>query len=261
MEAKKKDEITVGSVVRFVKAKNPALERYVGETGIVVSVIGDVEFDFCREPQLCHRKRLKIHMACKPFCKSESFWCDEDQVQLVTTEKQKVPKPEATAHKFTVGDYVVFIDGSNVPGALTWLSGMKKYVGKRDRIQYMGSEGRTCKLEHIPFWLNLEWIKPAESSKPPKRTIVIEITDDGANAKYVFGKEVEKTASIKRHPNDNPDDEMAAMFVMQKLFGYDLRNIEKAANEKIRLNEEAIKWICGAKEALDEVEKRIRKLI
>ena len=149
-----------------------------------MSVVKAVEFDFFSET--IGQKRFKVQID------REYHWFGEDQVQLVTSEKQKASEP------------------------------------------------------------------PRPSSK---RTIVIEITDNGADAKYVFGKEVEKTASIKRHPNDNPDDEMAAMFVMQKLFGYDLRNIEKAANEKIRLNEEAIRWICGAKEALDEAEKRIRKLI
>lgn len=253
MEVKKKAEITVGSVVRVIKAMREGEKQYIGKLGMVMSVIGEVTLDSFFE--LTAKRRLKVQI------ESDFIWLDEDQVQLFAREKQKVSEPEGTAHKFTVGDYVVFIDGSNVPGALTWLSGMKKYVGKRDRIQYMGSEGRTCKLEYIPFWLNLEWIKPAELKLSPKRTIVIEITDDGADAKYVFGKEVEKTASIKRHPNDKPDDEMAAMFVMQKLFGYNLRNIEKAADEKIRLNEEAIRWICGAKEALDEAEKRTRKLL
>lgn len=188
MEAKKKAEITVGSVVRFVKAKNPAMERYIGETGIVVSVIRDVEFDIFREPELCHRNRLKIQMARKP----ESFWCDEDQVQLVTREKQKASEP----------------------------------------------------------------------SKPsPKRTIVIEITDDGANAKYVCGKEVRKTASIKRHPDDKPDDEVAASLVIAKLFGKNLRDLENAADKIIRNRKETLGWIHGAKEALDEAEKRANKLI
>lgn len=127
--------------------------------------------------------------------------------------------------KFTVGDYVVFIDGSNVPGAMMWLSGMKKYVGKRDRIQYMGSEGRTCKLEHIPFLLNLEWIKPAESAKPPKRTIVIEITDDGATAKYIVGKKVEKKSAVKRYSYDKPSDKAAAYYAVCKLFGGDLSEV------------------------------------
>lgn len=223
---------------------------------MVVSVVKGVVLDCGADSLAQERIRVQIDR--------DFFWCDENQVQLVTTEKQKVPEPEATAHKFKVGDYVVFIDGSNVPGALTWLSGMKKYVGKRDRILHMGSEGRTCKLEHIPFWLNLEWIKPAEFSKPkpfPKRTIVIEITDNGADAKYVCGKEVKKTASIKRHPVDKPDDEKAAVLVTEKLFGRNLRALENAAVKDFRLHSDTLGWIHDAKEAIDEAEKRIRELI
>lgn len=120
------------------------------------------------------------------------FWCDEDQVQLVTSEKQKVSEP----------------------------------------------------------------------SKPsPKRTIVIEITDNGADAKYVCGKEVKKTTSIKRHPDDKPDDETAAVLVTEKLFGRNLRDLEEAVDKDSRLHSETLGWIHGAKEALDEAEKRINKLI
>lgn len=251
MEQKKKAKITVGNVVRVVKAMREGEKQYIGRLGMVVSVIGDVTLDSFFE--LTAQRRLKVQID------SDFIWLDEDQVQLVTTEKQKVSGPEAAAHKFKVGDYVVFIDGSNVPGALTWLNSMEKYVGKRDRILHMGSKGRTCKLEHIPFWLNLEWIKPAELKLSPKRTIVIEITDDGANAKYVSGKEVIKTASIKRHPDDKPDDEVAAALTVAKLFGKNLRDLENAADELIRNRKETLGWINGAREALDEVEKRVNK--
>lgn len=53
----------------------------------------------------------------------------------------------------------------------------------------------------------------------PKRRIVIEITDDGAEAKYIVGKNIEKTASVKRHKDDKPDDRLAAHYVVGKLFG------------------------------------------
>lgn len=264
MEAKKKDEITVGSVVRYVKAKSPVMERYIGETGIVVAVVRDVGFDIFRGPELCPRNRLKIQVSYK----SESFWCDEDQVQLITNEKQKVPEPEVTAHKFKAGDMVRVTNNhpahmSRSSDDILWISAMNRYCGHLYRIKEVHEIGYTLDgLWEILF--SEEWLEPESPDKPkpsPKRTIVIEITDNGADAKYVCGKEVWKTASIKRHPDDKPDDEMAALFVTQKLFGYNLRNIEKAADEKIHLNEEAIKWICGAKEALDEVEKRIRKLI
>lgn len=164
----------------------------------------------------------------------------------------------------------------------------EKYVGKvgavtgKTRVVYNAHTSAVWLSVTIPtggFWSAAEnvevkedWVelvsarvfpkKNPDASKPtPKRTIVIEITDDGANAKYVSGKEVIKTASIKRHPDDKPDDEMAAFLVTEKLFGRNLRGLESAIDEDFRLQGETLGWIRGAKEALDEAEKRIRKLI
>lgn len=142
MEVKKKTEITVGSVVRVVKVKQPFEKRFLGRIGVVVSVVKGVVLDCGADSFVQERIRVEIDR--------DFFWCDEAQVQLVITEKQKVPEPP----------------------------------------------------------------KPS-----PKRTIVIEITDDGANAKYVIGKKVEKTASVKRHKDDKPDDQLAAHYVVGKLFG------------------------------------------
>lgn len=66
--------------------------------------------------------------------------------------------------------------------------------------------------------------KPHKPEKPkaagkPKRTVVIEITDDGADAKYLNGKKVEKTASIRRYYKDRPDDLLAAVYAVERLFG------------------------------------------
>lgn len=185
METKKKTEITVGSVVRVVQVKQPFEKRFFGRTGVVVSAIKAVEWgDFFTE--LIEQKRFKVQID------REYHWFSENQVQLVTSEKQKVSEPPKSS---------------------------------------------------------------------PKRTIVIEITDNGADAKYVCGKEVWKTASIKRHPDDKPDDETAAVLVTEKLFGRNLRDLESAADEDFRLHSETLGWIYGAKEALDEAEKRIKKLI
>lgn len=60
--------------------------------------------------------------------------------------------------------------------------------------------------------------KPKAANKP-KRTVVIEITDDGADAKYLNGKKVEKTASIRRYYKDRPDDLLAAVYAVERLFG------------------------------------------
>lgn len=66
--------------------------------------------------------------------------------------------------------------------------------------------------------------KPHNPEKPkaagkPKRTVVIEITDDGADAKYLNGKKVKKTASVRRYYKDRPDDLLAALYAVQKMFG------------------------------------------
>ena len=181
-------------------------------------------------------------------------WYDESELKLANNEKKGEKK--RGQKRFKSGDMIVMNE----------LADTKYHYC----ITKMGWVGRYCNKNEVGFII-VEDVKSlmrytvAEDAVGPyvrpKRRIVIEITDDGAKAKYIFGKEIDKTASIKRHPNDKPDDEMAAMFVMQKLFGYNLRNIEKAADEKIRLNEEAIRWICDAKEALDEAEKRTRKLL
>lgn len=181
MEQKKKVDITVGSVVRVIKTNE---RRFLGRCGVVVSVIKEVGFVFFSESIGLNHIKVQID--------GDYLWCYENQLQLITSEKQKVP----------------------------------------------------------------------ESPKPsPKRTIVIEITDNGANAKYVCGKEVKKTAAIKRHPDDKPDDEVAASLVIAKLFGKNLRDLENAADKIIRNRQEAIGWINGAMEALDEAGKRILKLI
>lgn len=179
METKKVD-IIAGSVVRFVTPRTVQEEKLVGKTGLVVAILGGDLFND-------GKRRLKV----KNY--NGWFWCNEDQVQLVTMEK--TPKPE-------------------------------------------------------------------KSPKPsPKRTIVIEITDNGAMAKYIHGREVKKTASIKRHPDDRPDDEKAAILVTEKLFGRNLRDLENAVDEDFKLHSETLGWIQGAMEALGEAEKRVKRLM
>ena len=178
MESKKVD-IIAGSVVSFVTPRTLQEEKLVGKTGLVVAILGGNLFD-----DGTRRLKVKTH--------NGWFWCNEDQVQLVTME---TPKPE-------------------------------------------------------------------KSPKPsPKRTIVIEVTDNGAMAKYVHGKEVKKTASIKRHHDDRPDDEKAAILVTEKLFGRDLRDLENAVDEDFKLHSEMLGWIQGAMEALGEAEKRVKTLM
>ena len=258
MEAKKKVKITVGNVVRVVKAMREGEKQYIGRLGMVMSVIGDVTLDSFFE--LTAKRRLKVQID------SDFIWLDEDQVQLVTTEKQKDPKPEAAAHKFKVGDTVRVTNNppthmSRSSDGVLWISQMNCFCGHLYRIKRVRERGYNLNIPS-EFMFSEEWLEPASPDKPkpsPKRTIVIEITDNGANAKYVSGKEVIKTASIKRHPDDKPDDEVAAALTVAKLFGKNLRDLENAADELIRNRKETLGWINGAREALDEAEKRVKK--
>ena len=255
MEAKKKDEITVGSVVQVVSVTEPLEERLLGTVGMVVSVVKTAGIGFCSD--YIGQAMVKV------IIDGEYYWFKEYQVQLVIKEK-----PEGTAHKFKVGDMVRVTN--NPPAHLSrssddvlWISKMNRYCGHLHRITDVCERGYILNGSWDVLFSE-EWLEPASPDKPkpsPKRTIVIEITDDGANAKYVSGKEVKKTASIKRHPDDKPDDEVAASLAIAKLFGRNLRDLENAADESIKLHNEAYKWICGAGEALGEAEKRIRKLI
>lgn len=173
MEAKKND-ITIGSVVRVVKVKQPFEKRFLGRIGVVVSVVKGVMLDCGADLFAQERIRVQIDR--------DFFWCDEGQVQLITTEKQKVPE--------------------------------------------------------LP--------KPS-----PKRAIVIEITDDGANAKYVIGKKVAKTASVKRYKGDKPCDPIAAHYVIGKLFGQKITkdNVDRDALKNARYD------CMIARHHLDEISK------
>ena len=161
------------------------------------------------------------------------------------------------------GQYGIVVEAKNVEyGAgkvFRWLKvellgdvSFKKIELSENMVDYV------CGFEDGGY-VDLDAIKPS-SKTSPKRTIVIEITDNGAEAKYVRGKEIVKTASIKRHPDDKPHDETAATFAIAKLFGHNLRDLEKSADENLRLYKETREWLRGMKKALDESEKRINRL-
>ena len=180
--------------------------------------------------------------------------------------------------KFKVGDKVsVHIAEGWVNGIVLGESWSGLYLTKvpdghgwsvnRNEAKYCAEEcgiiletGRRCYWNAGEF--DIKPLKPTEGyAKRPKRRVVIEITDDGAEAKYIVGKNIEKTASIKRHPEDEPNDEIAAVYSIAKLFGENLRAMEDKVDGKIEMFKDALGWIYGAKEALGEAEKRIMKLI
>lgn len=74
------------------------------------------------------------------------------------------------------------------------------------------------------YWVPELCLKPFV---PRVRRVVIEITDNGANAKYCVGRRVENAVSVRRYKEDAPDDAKAAVYAVEKLFGIDLNEMEK----------------------------------
>ena len=73
---------------------------------------------------------------------------------------------------------------------------------------------------------DLKALKQTEdAARLPKHHIIIEITDEGATAKYIVGKKVEKTSAVKRYSYDKLSDKAAAYYAVCKLFGGDLSEV------------------------------------
>lgn len=129
--------------------------------------------------------------------------------------------------KFNVGDRVVANVRAN--GKYFWTS--NGWEGKVEEIldhphphgdMIVSGKGMFYREERFLVWSKYFSLKHSEKPKTdgkPKRTVIIEITDDGADAKYLCGKKVEKTASIRRYYKDKPDDLLAALYAVQRLFG------------------------------------------
>lgn len=139
-------------------------------------------------------------------------WFTESELQLVNNEKKGEKKQGQK--RFKLGDMIVMNE----------LADTKYHY----RITKRGWVGRYCNKNEVGFIVvedvkSLTRYSVAEDAVDPyicpKRHIVIEITDDGAEAKYIVGKNIEKTASVKRRKDDKPDDRLATHYVVGKLFG------------------------------------------
>lgn len=104
--------------------------------------------------------------------------------------------------------------------------------------------------------------------KPQRRTVVIEITDDGAKARYFCGGKIPaKEAKVRRYRNDEPDDGSAAMFAVGKLFGrFDGqkptgagKDGEEVAKLKVALAE-VEKYAVSARESAGEALYRLHQI-
>lgn len=104
--------------------------------------------------------------------------------------------------------------------------------------------------------------KPYDRSKrtgktPYKRRVVIEISDDGATAEYIVGKNHAKGVTIRRHPKDKPNDKYAALYAVSKLFGLD-GTVEKfVLKDKLNALEHSI---GNARGYLDDAEQIMKNI-
>ena len=134
--------------------------------------------------------------------------------------------------KFKVGDHVV----GNFLADMYYITkcGWRGVVVEVDDSGFMVRvKGKDRTGHESCYWVCSGYFdldKPAKSAsrpddrakktgeKPYKRRVVIEITDDGATAEYIVGKEHEKGVSIMRHPQDHPNDYKASIYAVAKLF-------------------------------------------
>lgn len=190
-----------------------------GATGKVVALkegLVGIEFDE-KNP------KIEFHGCDGAGKQGYCFWIVDDNVFVI----DKVKKD---GYKFKVGDRVIF--------ARPVRENEECWAGKIGTIAVVHDNGLGGVLEFDDggkvcfIWIELE---PAPESKPeePKksadpekkvekeipRTIVIRVSSKGATAKYLFGKKVQAEAEIRKHPDDQPNDALAARLVIEKMFG------------------------------------------
>jgi hypothetical protein len=194
---------------------------------------------------------------------------DPECFDLVKRADGKSAEGKKSARQFEEGDLVRVT--KNPPRHLAysadgimWIRQMEPCCGKCYRIR----EKVTDRFGKSAFYLNAafpglfsaEWLEPVSDGKAavtpkPKRRIVIEITDDGADAKYIVGKQVERTAPIRRYCSDKPDDCIAAYHAVGKLFGREMRLSEEG--DKVS---EAVGWIEGSIQTLQKALETLKPL-
>lgn len=140
--------------------------------------------------------------------------------------------PEGKKPEFQVGDKVIGNEKANKYGITR-----KGWTGT-----VVGVSGETISVESTDcisrFMVDsdcFDLVSRKETEKTPKKTpktpkkdpisgdaprrVVIEITSEGAKAKYIHNGKVEKEARIHRWHGDKPDDAKAAKYAVDALFG------------------------------------------
>lgn len=161
--------------------------------------------------------------------------------------------------QFKVGDRVVIVGGA-FEGDTGVVAAVDDLVGVVHDQEHgdMHTLGGRCANNH--GWWHSPWAVKLADEKKPKRTIVMEITGNGATAKLVTGREVTKIIGIKRHPDEEPNDESAALYCIAKLFGRDLRKIDAGADEFAGNMTEAIERLDKAMAFLEKAKERLTKI-
>lgn len=182
--------------------------------------------------------------------------------------------------KFKVGDRVVGNARANMYGVTR--CGWRGKVVDIDPDPWLSAYGRILVEGEDRFgYISRYWVNPAcfdldksdaespshpddrakkTGEKPYKRRVIIEITDDGATAEYIVGKDHEKGVSIRRHSKDAPNDKYAAFYAVCKLFGMNASELKNdrtiSAQEIDDIDEtlmEAMDCICDVKDMLRKI--------
>lgn len=138
-------------------------------------------------------------------------------------------RPEGKKTKFQIGDKVIGNQKANKYGITRkgWTGTVVKVVGEIITVE---SADYACSFVVDSDCFDLLSRKKTEKTpkKTPKkdpisgdapRRVVIEITSEGAKAKYIHNGMVEKEARIHRWHGDKPDDAKAAKYAVDALFG------------------------------------------
>lgn len=179
--------------------------------------------------------------------------------------------------KFKVGDIVKVIDPhlDNMEKShddILWVDSMRSRINHLFKVTIVTPDGGYYIDDESGFMWSGEWLekkeknnfpsRPDDRSKrtgemPYKRRVVIEITDDGATAEYIVGRDHEKGVIIRRHPKDKPNDKYAALIAVSKLFGLD-GTVEKfVSKDKLNALGHSIE---NAKGYLDDAEAIMKNI-
>lgn len=164
------------------------------------------------------------------LCKDHhGWWALEEHLELANEAMMDLEWPEGKRPKFRIGDKVIGNKKAEKYGItrMGWIGTVVGVSGETIIVEPAGGIGR--------YWVDsdcFDLVSRKETEKTPKKTpkkdpisgdaprrVVIEITSEGAKAKYIYNGKVEGEARIHRWHGDKPDDAKAAKYAVDALFG------------------------------------------